>query len=43
MKTWMKLLVCGVLSFAFLFMTAGYATLTDNLSISGMVNVDIYV
>ena len=42
MKTWMKLLVCGMLSFAFLFMTAGYATLTDTLHISGMVNVDVY-
>ena len=43
MKTWMKVLVCGVLSFAFLFMTVGYATLTDTLHISGMANVDVYV
>jgi hypothetical protein len=42
MKTWMKLLVCGVLSFAFLFMSVGYAALTDTLHVSGMVNVDVY-
>lgn len=43
MKTWMKVLICGVLSFSFLFLTAGYAVLTDSLQIGGLVNVDSYV
>lgn len=40
MKTWMKVLVCMVLSFAFLFMSVGYAELTDTLKISGTAQVD---
>lgn len=40
MKTWIKVLVCMVLSFASLFMTVGYAALTDTLTITGTANID---
>lgn len=40
MKTWMKTLVCIVLSFGFLFLSVGYATLTDTLSIGGTANIE---
>lgn len=39
MKTWMKILGCCVLSFSFLFLTVGYAALTDTLNISGFAEV----
>ena len=41
MKTWMKAVVCIVLSFSFLFITQGYAALTDNLTVTGTTKVDI--
>lgn len=41
MKTWMKALFGIVLSFSFLFLSMGYAALTDNLSITGEVKLDI--
>lgn len=40
MKTWMKILGSCVLSFAFLFLTVGYAALTDTLNISGFAEVE---
>lgn len=41
MKTWIKILGCCVLSFSFLFLTVGYAALTDGLSIFGFAEVEI--
>ena len=40
MKTWTKILGSCVLSFAFLFITVGYAALTDTLNISGFAEVE---
>ena len=40
MKSWMKSLVCIVLSFSFLTICLGYAALTDTLRISGNAHVD---
>ena len=40
MKTWVKILGGCVLSFSFLFMTVGYAALTDTLNISGFAEVE---
>ena len=41
MKTWVKALVCIVLSFSFLFVSLGFAELTDTLSITGSAKIDI--
>lgn len=41
MKTWMKAVVCIVLSFSFLFISLGYAALTDHLTVTGTTRVDI--
>lgn len=41
MKTWMKALVCIVLSFSFFFISLGYAALTDTLDITGSAKIDI--
>ena len=41
MKTWIKASICIGLSFMFVFMTLGYAALTDNLRISGTAKIDI--
>lgn len=40
MKTWIKVLGCCVLSFSFLFLTFGYAALTDSLTIFGVANIE---
>lgn len=41
MKTWMKALVCVVLSFSFFCICLGYAAITDTLSLTGSAKVDI--
>lgn len=40
MKTWMKALFSTVLSFSFLFISLGYAAVTDMLYINGSVSVE---
>ena len=39
MQKWGKILLCAAFSFMFVFISVGYAQLTDNLSISGTVEV----
>ena len=41
MKTWMKASICVTLSFMFCFLSIGFASLTDTLTISGSANVEI--
>ncbi len=41
MKRWMKVCVCIVLSFMMIFMSVGYAALTDNMRVSGTAKIDI--
>lgn len=41
MKTWIKTSICIGLSFIFLFMSVGYAQLTDRMRISGTAKIDI--
>ncbi len=40
MKTWVKAMVCIVLSFSFFFLASGYATLTDVLYITGSAHLN---
>lgn len=39
MQKWKNILLCAAVSFMFLFMAVGYAQLTDNLNISGEIEV----
>lgn len=41
MKTWMKTSFCIGFSFLFIFMTIGYAALTDTLNVKGTAKVEI--
>ena len=41
MKTWVKFLVCIVLSFSFIFIATGFASLSDVLTLTGKATVDI--
>lgn len=41
MKRWMKLSVCIALSFMMIFMSVGYAALTDSMRVSGTAKIDI--
>ena len=40
MKTWTKAAICASLSLMMLFTCIGYAALTENVSISGIINAD---
>lgn len=41
MKTWMKVLFCIALSFSFLFISVGYAAISDTLQMQGSAKIDI--
>lgn len=41
MQKWLKILVCAVLSFSFLFVCVGYSAITTNLNIIGKVSLNL--